>query len=117
RPGKRVGGGPMNHVFHLPERRPELRTEGLPDGDAELVRRVLGGVAPGPAPSAEVTSAGESEIDRLWAGRDLGEDDHRARIEVLDEPTRLLECEQRTFDVLVTNLGGTTWPGGGRGEP
>src|SRR5205814_7225008 len=58
RPGKRVGGGPMNHVFHLPERRPGLRTEPLPDGDAELVRRVLGGAAPGPAPSAEVTSAG-----------------------------------------------------------
>ena len=117
RPGKRVGGGPMNHVFHLPERRPGLRTESLPERDAELVRAVLHAAAQTSASTAAVTRAGEAEIDRFWAGRDLAEADHRARIEVLDEPARLLECEQRTFDVRVENLGGTAWPGGQWGEP
>jgi hypothetical protein len=61
--------------------------------------------------------ADPAEIDRVWAGRELSDADRRARIEVLDEPARLLESEQRTFDVCVENLGGTTWPGGERGEP
>jgi hypothetical protein len=117
RPGKRVGGGPMNHVFHLPERRAGLRTEPLPPRDAELVRSVLHAVAPTSAPTAAVSRADPAEIESLWAGRELSDADHRAQIEILDEPTGLLEDEQRTFDVLVTNLGGTTWPGGEQAEP
>lgn len=117
RPGKRVGGGPMNHVLHLPERRPGLLTEPLPGGDAELVRAVLHAAAPSPTSGVAVGVADLAEIDSLWAGRELSNDDRRARIEVLDEPAWLLEYEQRTFDILVENLGGTTWPGGERGEP
>jgi hypothetical protein len=117
RPGKRVGGGPMNHVFHLYERRPGLRTEPLPPQDADLVRTVLQAAAPDSRSQVEIGIADPIEIDRLWAGRELSDADRRARIEVLDEPTRLLESEQRTFDICVENLGGTTWPGGKRSEP
>ena len=117
RPGKRIGGGPMNHVFHLPERRPELRTHPLSESDAALVHGVLHADAPPSAPLRPVARAGEAEIDRLWAGQELAESDHRAHIEVLESPERLFECEQRTFDVLVANLGGATWPAEHRGEP
>jgi hypothetical protein len=114
RPGKRVAGGPMNHVFHLPERRPGAAVEPLPAEDNELVRRVLGAKA-GPAREAPPAArASEAEIDELWAGRGPA---HDGRLELLDEPARLCAAEQRTFDVRVANLGATTWPWGERGEP
>jgi hypothetical protein len=114
RPGKRVAGGPLNHVFHLPERRPGLRTEPLPEADRELVRAVLDATAVGSEPRVAVTRSSTEEIDQLWAGR---ETEHEARLELLDEPERLLEAEQRTFDVRVQNLGSVVWPWGERGEP
>jgi hypothetical protein len=117
RPGKRVGGGPMNHVFHMAERRPGFHTEPVPAADVELVRRVLQGTTPASAPIAELTTVDAAEIEPLWTGRELSDADHRGRIQLLDEPSRLLECEQRTFDVLVENLGGTAWPAGETSEP
>jgi hypothetical protein len=116
RPGKRVGGGPMNHVLHLPERREGLRTELLPPEDAAVVRSVLD-AGPSPGGTAEVAAAADEAIEAVWAGRGLVEDDYRARIALLEEPQRLLAGEQRAFDVRVENLGGTTWPWGERGEP
>jgi hypothetical protein len=114
RPGKRIAGGPMNHVFHLPERRAGLGTEPLSDADRELVESVLGAAVAGSTVAVAAGRASEEEIDELWAGR---ETEHRARLEVLDEPERLRAAEQRTFDVRVENLSGTTWPWGERGEP
>jgi hypothetical protein len=114
RPGKRVGGGPMNHVFHLPERRPGLRVEAIAEEDAALVRAVLEVEAGPSAGEAAVRAAGEEEIDRLWAGR---ETEPAGRLELLDEPRRMQAGEQRTFDLLVENGATTSWPGGERGEP
>jgi hypothetical protein len=116
RPGKRVAGEPMNHVFHLPERRPEARTEPLPEQDRRLVSAVLE-AATAPEPTGlvgTVQRAGEGEIDELWAGRGT---EHAGRMELLAEPERLRAGEQRTLDVRVENRGGTTWPWGERGEP
>ncbi len=117
RPGKRVGGGPMNHVFHLPERRPGLATEPLPEEDAALVRAVLD--APPMASEAVAPSplAAEAEIDALWGGRPLGELDRRAAIEWLEVPRVLTAGAERPFPVRVTNRGSETWPGGKHGEP
>jgi hypothetical protein len=117
RPGKRVGGGPMNHVLHLPERRPGLRSEPLPPEDVELVRAVLDAGEPAGEPSAPIAAAADAEIEALWAGRLLAEDDYRARIELLEEPPPLHAGAQATIDVRVENLGGTAWPWGERGEP
>ena len=118
RPGKRVGGGPMNHVLHLPERRPGLGAEPLPDADAAAVRAVLDAPAPAdPAPADTAPTVADDEIDALWAGRPLADSDYDARIELLEEPARLLVDEQRTFDVRVRNLGSTPWPWGEEGEP
>lgn len=117
RPGKRIGGGPMNHVFHLPERRPGLATEPLPEADAALVRSVLNASPQSNEPRAKATVVADEEIERLWAGRVLGPGDRRAELEWLETPQRMIASEQRTFAVRVVNLGATTWPGGKHGEP
>jgi len=113
RPAKRIGGGPLNHVFYLPEHRDRLRREPLPPIDAELVRTVLDAVA-APQLDVAVPTADEAEVEQLWAGRRI---DHRATLELLDEPAQLRACESRTYDVRVRNLSGTTWPWGEQGEP
>jgi hypothetical protein len=114
RPGKRVAGGPMNHVFHLPERRPDARVEPLPAADRELVRSVLDAEAVPAREDAAAARASEAEIDELWAGRGTARE---GRLELLDEPRRLRAAEQRTFDVRVENRSATTWSWGERGEP
>jgi hypothetical protein len=116
RPGKRVVGGPLNHVFYLPELRPSIETEPLPERDAMLVRAVLEATMPPLEPVAPAATVSAEEIDALWAGRELAESDYRARIELLEEPRRLRAGSQRTFDVRVDNFGGVTWPWG-HGEP
>jgi hypothetical protein len=118
RPGKRVGGGPMNHVFHLPERREGILTEPLPEADAALVRAVLD--APWPPkhePGEPIAVVSDQEIDRLWAGRLLGASDRRGEIAWLEVPRELTASNERTFAVSVTNRGGQAWPGGKYGEP
>src|SRR5439155_4625803 len=64
RPGKRIAGAPLNHAFHLPELRPGLRTEPLPEADRELVRTVLGAAAGSAAPGTRrvVARSTEDEI-------------------------------------------------------
>jgi hypothetical protein len=112
RPGKRVGGGPMNHVFHLPERR-EPATGPLPVADAAAVAAWLDARV-ADAPAVDVPHADDADVERLWAGRAVEPD---GRLELLDPPRRMLVGEQRTFDVAVTNASGSTWPWGERGEP
>jgi hypothetical protein len=75
---------------------------------------VLAAVVVSGEPRVAVTRSSTEEIDELWAGR---ETEHEARLDLLDEPERLLEAEQRTFDVRVENLGSVVWPWGERGEP
>jgi hypothetical protein len=117
RPGKRVGGGPMNHVLHLPERRAGLQVEPLPPEDVELVRAVLEAAGPGVPAQTRAATVDDERIEALWSGRAFADEDYRARISFLEEPRRLLAGEQRTFDIRVENLGGTTWPWGEQGEP
>src|SRR4051812_11697821 len=103
RPGKRVGGGPMNHVFNLPERRAGLRTEPLDEADAALVRAVLEADTARAAGAGEAPVADDAEVDALWAGRELDPDDYRGEIEFLERPTTLRVDEQVAFDVRVAN--------------
>ena len=118
RPGKRVGGGPMNHIFYLPEHRQGLRTEPLPEADAALVQAVLSATASGwGAPLAAVSAAADDEVDRLWAGRSLSDDDRKASLKWLDTPERMMTGEHRAFDLQVGNRGGAIWPWGKHAEP
>jgi hypothetical protein len=116
RPGKRTAVGPMNLMF-VPERRPSLRTEPLPEADVELVHAVLDAGPPSADAAPEAALADDRELEALWAGRALEPDDYRARIELLDEPGALVVGERRQYDVRVENLGGTSWPWSERGEP
>lgn len=118
RPGKRVAGGAMSHVFYLPERRPEARTAAVPQDDLRLVLQVLdAGEPPPPARPPDVRPATREEIDRLWVGRELPDSAYRARIHVADLPDRLVAGEQRTVDARIENLGGQPWAWGELGRP
>ena len=117
RPGRRVAGGPLNHVFYLPERRPGARTAPVQDEDVPLIESVLDAV-PQPASGGWSGPAADREqIDRLWTGRSLAPTAYRARLDVLEEPRSLRAGEQRTLDVRAANLGDALWPWGERGRP
>jgi len=117
RPGLRVAGGPMDRVFFLPERKAGLRTEALPAEDAAIVRACTAAPPTSGRRVATVARARAHEIDRVWAGREVSPADRRARISLLEQPSRLLTGEHRMFDLCVENLGGTAWPPGELGEP
>lgn len=117
RPFLRVAGGPMDRVFFFPEERTGLGLEPLPEDDARIVREVLSAPPREAAGVARCDNATADEIDRVWAGRELGPADRRAGLELLDEPRTLRAAEQRTFDVEVENRGGASWPPGERGDP
>jgi hypothetical protein len=117
RPGKRVAGGAMSHVFYLPERRPSARTLPLPEEDVRLVERVLGAADVPLRPPESLRAATRTEIDRHWVGRELPLSAYAARIELLQQPERLVAGEQRTLDARLSNLGGERWPWGEHGLP
>ena len=114
-PGKRVAGRPLNEAFYLPER-VDPPTRSVPAEDLVLIAAVL---APGPAPggTSEVRAADRAEIDRLWAGRKLGDQAYEARLTLLEAVPPLRTGAHETVDVLVENLGDELWPWGGAGEP
>lgn len=103
----------MNEIYYLPERRDdELRLAPVPDGDAALVAAYLD---PAPLTGPARGRAEHVELDVVMRHSEdhvLEDDDYDARVELLDDDLRLVAGEWRTFDVEVTNLGRTTWPGG-----
>ena len=117
RPGRRVVGGPLNHVFYLPERRPGVRTAAVPDEDLPLIESVLEAPPVGGSAGWSGPAADRERIDRLWTGRSLEATAYRARLEALEQPHSLRAGEQRTLDVRVTNLGEGLWPWGDSGRP
>lgn len=113
RPGLRLGGRPLNHAYYLPEP-VEPSIVRLDPPDAALVQRVLAaGSAGGTSP--DVRRATREEVDALWGGRPLREDDYRARVEPGAAP-RPVAGEVRELDVRVTNEGGAVWPAAGYPE-
>src|SRR5205085_5804130 len=107
-----------------PERRGSVATAGVPEADLELVRGVLDAEArpPGTGPGLSLVSgvassirvASREEIDRLWEGRSLREDDYLAHVELREKPRGFVADEVRTLDVSVSNLGGAGWSWGER---
>lgn len=116
RPGLRFGGLPLNAAYYLPELRERVHTAPVPDEDAALVDRVRAApeAAPGPPPVARLAT--REEVDAHWAEAPLPPDDYRAHIELGPSPAPIAG-EVRKLDVLVTNLGGATWPAGPDGLP
>jgi len=114
RPGQRIAGGPMNHVFHLPERRPVLSQAAVPEEDVVLIDETLSAAPVRRAPRGRLAQpATREEIDRFWSGRLPRESDYRARLELVDPVEEMFAAEQRTIAVRVENLGGQLWPWGG----
>jgi hypothetical protein len=111
RRGKRIAGGPINHVFHLPERRAPPKTAVLPDEDVASIERVLSAAGvPREAHGRVALPTAREEIDRFWSGRLPRESDYRARLEPLEPVEELQTGEQRVIPVRVENLGAETWP-------
>jgi len=121
RPGFVIDGLSLNEVYYLPERRSDLRTLPVPERDAVVVAAFLEG-APlpprraGRAP-ASVAPVELAQIVARSEHRELGDDDYRAQLTLLDDDLRLVAGEWRTFDVDVRNLGTTHWPGGMDAHP
>ena len=117
RPGLRVGGVALNAAYFLPELRQNVRLGRVPPADGSAVERVMTAASPAAGSAREVTRVTRAEIDRLWPGREFGEDSYRARLELLEPPVRLATGEQRALDVRVSNHGDETWSWGSDGEP
>ncbi len=114
RPGLVIDGVSMNEIYYLPERRlDDLRLEPVPDEDVTAIAAYLE-----PRPLAEGAARGTVEhvsLDTVMLSsedRVLTDEDYHARVALLDDDLRLVAGEWRTFDVEVTNLGTTAWPGG-----
>jgi len=121
RPGFVIDGMSLNEVYYLPERRADTCTAPVPAQDRPLVDALL---APPPLPAAagggprgEVERFSLAELVSRSEHRELGDADHRGRVELLDDDLRLVAGEWRTFDVEVSNLGATHWPGGMEAHP
>lgn len=68
-------------------------------------------------PRASVAHVALDEIVARSEHRELGEADYRASLKLLDDDLRLVAREWRTFDVEVSNLGTSEWPGGLEARP
>jgi len=116
RPGFVIDGLSLNEVYYLPERRSDLRMLPVPEEDAGAVAAFLEpSLLPRrreARPPASVAHVALDEIVARSEHRELGEDDYRASLTLLDDDLRLVAREWRTFDVEVRNLGTTQWPGG-----
>jgi len=119
--GCRTAGRSLNHAYYVPEQRENLATARVPAPDLALIRSVL---AAGEAPKVRPTDGGvraravsRDEIDRLWAGRGLSDEDYRARLTPLGDASHMRCGELRPLDVRIENLGGASWPAAGCSGP
>lgn len=107
-----IDGKPLNEAVFLPERRDDLVFAPVPADDAPAIAAFLDPQPPtGPA-GAPAERIGLDEVTRASEDRLLSDADYEARLELLDDDLRLVTGELRSFDVEVTNLGTTHWPGG-----
>jgi len=119
--GCRTAGRSLNHAYYVPERRENLATARVPAPDVALIRSVLAAreapkVGP-PHGGVRARAVSRDEIDRLWAGRGLSDEDYRARLTPLGDASHMRCGELRPLDVRIENLGGASWPAAGCSGP
>jgi hypothetical protein len=118
RPGYFLTDGvPLNEAVYLPERRDDLRFAPVPTDDAPVIAAFLDPQPPSGPPRAPVERFGLDEVTRPTKYRSVSDADYEARLELLDDDLRLVAGERRAFDVEVTNLGTSDWPGGFDAHP
>jgi hypothetical protein len=111
RPGLVVDGTSINEAFYLPERRDDLRLASVPPEDAAAIAAYLDPQPPTGPPRGSVERFGLDDLTRVSEHRSLSDADYRAQVKLLDDDHRVVAGERRAFDVEVTNLGTTHWPG------
>jgi len=112
RPGHVADGFPVND-FYVPEDH-GVETASVPDRDATLIRRVLGGAAlPAVRPRAEgARHVGRAELERPVATRQVTAGAYAAEVR-LDEPSpRLAPGESRQLQLVAENRGDEWWTHG-----
>lgn len=112
RPGLVIDGTPFNEAYYLPERRRDLRLASVPADDAPAIAAFFDPQPPTGPPRGSVERVGLDELMRVSEDRTLSDADYRAEVALLDDDLRIVAGEARWFDVEVTNLGETHWPGG-----
>lgn len=110
------GGGRMNESYYVPELRDDLELREVPHEDRALIERVL--AAPqaaedrsrGRARRSGAVAVSLRDTDRFWEPRSVGDGAYRARIEPLQDTSRLTAAEPTWLFVRVTNEGDERWP-------
>jgi hypothetical protein len=127
RPGLKLDGLPFNEAFYLPEVR-SPRTAPLPSADSDAAARFLAATTAEPRlqrrPRSRwgrrrpaVEQVGSAETTAAWERRELADNAYAARITACDSDLEAVAGSQRTFDVVVANLGSEVWPGGMEAHP
>jgi inositol phosphorylceramide mannosyltransferase catalytic subunit len=106
------GGGRINDVFYLPERRAQLpQLRAVPAEDAARIERALNAKEMPPAGEVGgIETVRLAETDELWAGRSVAPSAYRATIEPWEQAVTLLAGEQRELFFRVDNDGSERWP-------
>jgi hypothetical protein len=115
RPGLLTADGrPLNAALYLPEDVEEPVTRPIPDADLLAIRAVLDPPAREARPLAPdaVPLAPRSEIEPLWAGREIGWGAYAAHVVASPTELRLRPEQAYAVHVRVSNEGDECWPWG-----
>jgi hypothetical protein len=107
-----AGGGRINEAFYLPELRPALEFQQVPEEDRATIARALAAepLQASKTPAENVPFVSLEEMDRLWEGRAVSESAYRASIEPREPTSSLAPSEQRHVFFAVSNEGTERWP-------
>jgi len=107
-----AGGGRINEAFYLPELRPSLEFQQVPEEDRATIARALAEepLQASKTPAENVPFVSLEEMDRLWEGRAVSESAYRASIEPRESTSSLAPSEQRHVFFAVSNEGTERWP-------
>jgi hypothetical protein len=117
RSGLVIDGRSVNEVFYLPEQQGDLRLEHVPASHAPAIAEFFD---PAQLAGSARGSVAQGELEELVGrseDRSLTDADYRASITLLEDDLRIVAGHPRTFDVEVSNLGTTYWPGGLEARP
>ncbi len=115
-----AGGGRINESFYLPELRPSLELQPVPEEDRPAIARALDAPSARALDGSSGPSANRSienvpfvsleEMDRMWEGRAVRPDAYRASIEPREPALSLAPSEQVRVLFRVRNEGSERWP-------
>jgi hypothetical protein len=115
-----AGGNRINEAFYLPELRPSLELQPVPEEDRAAIARALDGPSAraldgssaraSKVPGKNVPFVSLEEMDRMWEGRAVRPDAYRASIEPREAALSLAPSERLHVLFRVRNEGSERWP-------